>query len=54
MPKEHVCPNCQSKVIIRVERGDVLERLLLKVRRKLPYRCLDCDHRFFDHPTSKK
>lgn len=54
MARVHVCPKCQSRVIVRVERGDMLERLKLKMVRKLPYRCLDCDHRFFDRPLSRQ
>jgi predicted RNA-binding Zn-ribbon protein involved in translation (DUF1610 family) len=50
---KHMCPECQSTAIVRLGRGDVLERLILKMRRKLPYRCLDCDHRFLDRPISK-
>jgi hypothetical protein len=50
----HVCPKCQSRAIVRLGRGDVVDRLILKVKRKLPYRCLDCDHRFLDRPTSKQ
>jgi hypothetical protein len=51
----HVCPKCQSRAIVRVRRGgDALERLILKLRGKLPYRCFDCDHRFLDRPMSKQ
>jgi len=50
---EHVCPECRSKAIERAHRQDVLERLILKLRRKRRYRCLDCDHRFYDRPVSK-
>ena len=53
MKTEHVCPKCQSGAIARVARGDVLERLILMLRRKRPYRCLDCDYRFYDRPVSK-
>ena len=53
MKTEHVCPKCQSRAIARVARGDVLERLILMLRRKRPYRCLDCDYRFYDRPVSK-
>jgi hypothetical protein len=54
MKTGHVCPKCQSREIARVERGDVLERLILKLRRRLPYRCFNCDHRFLDSPVSKQ
>jgi hypothetical protein len=50
----HVCSKCQSRAVVRVERGDVFERMLLKFRGKLPYRCLDCDHRFLDRPISRR
>ena len=50
----HVCTKCQSRAVVRVERGDIFERMLLKFRGKLPYRCLDCDHRFLDRPLSRR
>jgi len=49
----HVCGNCQSRKIAREEQGDMLDRLMLKVRGRLPYRCLDCDHRFLDRPLAR-
>ena len=49
----HVCQKCNSRRIAREEQGDIFERLMLKVRGRLPYRCLDCDHRFLDLPLSK-
>jgi len=52
--KRHVCSQCQSRIVVRVERGNVMERLVLKIRGKLPYRCLDCDHRFLDRPVSRR
>jgi len=50
----HVCRKCQSRTVVRVERGDIIERLVLKSLGRLPYRCLDCDHRFLDRPVSKR
>ena len=50
--REHVCPECHSKHITRAIRNDFLERLMLMLRRKRVYRCLECDHRFHDHPIS--
>jgi hypothetical protein len=47
-----VCRKCESREVVRVERGDALERLMLKIRGRLPYRCLDCDHRFLDRSLS--
>jgi DNA-directed RNA polymerase subunit RPC12/RpoP len=54
MTMEHVCPKCQSKAITRVPREDVLQRLVLMFRRKRIYRCLECNHRFYDRPVSKQ
>jgi hypothetical protein len=51
--REHVCSRCQSRMVVRVERGDAFERLLLRFRDRRPYRCLDCGHRFLDRPVSK-
>ena len=36
MTREHVCPRCQSKAISRAPHEDVLERLILMLRRKQP------------------
>jgi DNA-directed RNA polymerase subunit RPC12/RpoP len=49
----HVCPKCGSKIIDRVKRQDLLERLVLFLRCKRVYRCLDCDYRFYDRPQTK-
>lgn len=54
MTRKHVCPKCQSKAIRRVQAEDVLDRLILKLRRKQAYHCLDCDRRFYDRPLSKQ
>ena len=53
MNKGHVCPRCHGKEIVRLGRGgDRISRLALELRRKRPYQCLDCDHRFLDHPVA--
>jgi DNA-directed RNA polymerase subunit RPC12/RpoP len=54
MTRKHVCPKCQSKAISRAPHEDVLERLILMLRRKHVYRCLDCDKRFYDRPLAKQ
>jgi hypothetical protein len=54
MTTEHVCPKCRSKVITRSVPKDVKDRLMLKLRRKHPYRCLDCNHRFYDRPLHRQ
>ena len=54
MTREHVCPKCHSKAISRAPHEDVLERLILILRRKHVYRCLECDRRFYDRPLRKQ
>ena len=54
MTRKHVCPECGSKAIEREPPADVLERLILMLRRKQVYRCIDCDRRFSDRPLSKR
>jgi DNA-directed RNA polymerase subunit RPC12/RpoP len=54
MTREHVCPKCQSKAISRAPHEDVLERVILILRRKHVYRCLECDRRFYDRPLPKQ
>jgi ribosomal protein L37AE/L43A len=54
MTRKHVCPKCQSKAVSRAPHEDVLERLILMLRRKQVYRCLDCDKRFYDRPLAKQ
>jgi DNA-directed RNA polymerase subunit RPC12/RpoP len=54
MTREHVCPKCQSKAISRAQYEDVFERLILMLRRKHVYRCLECDQRFYDRPLPKQ
>jgi DNA-directed RNA polymerase subunit RPC12/RpoP len=54
MTRKHVCPECGSKAIQREPPADVLERLILMLRRKQVYRCIDCDRRFSDRPLSKR
>jgi hypothetical protein len=49
----HVCRKCQSHTVVRVDRGNLFDRLILTLRGKLRYRCLDCGHRFLDRPVSK-
>jgi DNA-directed RNA polymerase subunit RPC12/RpoP len=46
----YMCPKCGSKIIERVKRQDLLERLLPFLRRKLVYRYLYC---FYDSPLTK-
>ena len=54
MTTEHVCPNCRSKTITRSLPKNIRDRLILKLTGKRSYRCLDCNHRFYDRPLSKQ
>jgi hypothetical protein len=47
----HVCPNCRSTVIDRSRQG-LLERLVLRVLKRRPYRCRRCRHRFYDRAAA--
>jgi len=53
MTRKHVCPKCGSRAIQREPPADVLERLIVTLRRKQVY-CIDCDRRFSDRPLSKR
>lgn len=41
------CPRCQCKCIRRSHRVGLVERYLLRMSFVRPYRCLDCDRRFY-------
>ncbi len=41
------CPHCRSMETSRSHRHGSVERYLLGVIGILPYRCLDCDARFY-------
>lgn len=41
------CPKCQSKIIRRSHRVGFTETFLLRLSYVRPYRCLDCDRRFY-------
>jgi hypothetical protein len=41
------CPHCRSLHTARSHRHGSVERFLLRVIGVLPYRCLDCDARFY-------
>lgn len=42
-----VCPRCECKSIRRSHRVGFTERYLLRMSFIRPYRCLDCDRRFY-------
>jgi ribosomal protein L37AE/L43A len=50
-----LCPHCQSKAIRRSKRRGVFESSILSLLPVRPFRCKDCDHRFYglsSQPTS--
>jgi len=44
----HRCPKCLAFEIERSSRKGLVERLLLLLAHQRPYRCLKCEHRFYD------
>jgi hypothetical protein len=47
---KRTCPHCRSLETSRSHRHGSVERFLLRVIGVLPYRCLDCDARFYAFP----
>jgi transposase-like protein len=41
------CPSCHSQELHRSRAQGFYERFVLRVLRKYPYRCDECDFRFF-------
>jgi predicted RNA-binding Zn-ribbon protein involved in translation (DUF1610 family) len=41
------CPNCESEAIRRSKRRGFVERVFLRAALVWPYRCDDCDQRFW-------
>jgi len=41
------CPNCGSSEIFRSHRRGAVERYLLRAIRVRPFRCVNCDARFY-------
>jgi hypothetical protein len=41
------CPNCAGSDLRRSHRRNVLERYILRMIGLHPYRCTDCDERFY-------
>lgn len=44
-----ICPHCRSKHVHLSRRRNVIERIILAVAFVRPFRCEDCDLRFFRH-----
>jgi hypothetical protein len=56
-PKRH-CPHCGSAEVFRSHRHGAMERYLLPAIRVRPFRCVNCDARFYrlnhsDGPASQ-
>jgi DNA-directed RNA polymerase subunit RPC12/RpoP len=47
-PHVHRCPRCRASEIERASRKGFVERLVLLLSRRRPYRCLTCGARFYD------
>jgi DNA-directed RNA polymerase subunit RPC12/RpoP len=45
-PKRH-CPHCGSAEVFRSHRRDAVERYLLRAIGMRPFRCVNCDARFY-------
>ena len=45
------CPHCQSKAIRRSMRKGMLESTILRLIPVRPFRCKDCDHRFYSRTS---
>ena len=45
-PGEKACPKCGSSRVHRSHRRGFLERVLLPLLGRRPFRCADCEHRF--------
>ena len=41
------CPTCGSKNIHRSRRQGFYERLVLRIRSQRPYRCMECNGRYY-------
>jgi transposase-like protein len=46
------CPRCQSKEVRRSKRRGIFELSLLSMVPMRPYRCEDCDRRFYAFTSS--
>jgi len=44
----HRCPKCGAGEIERSARRGPVERIRLLLARQRPYRCVKCEHRFYD------
>lgn len=45
--KRGACPNCHCQSVRRSHRVGLFERIVLNVFSVRPYRCIDCDKRFY-------
>jgi uncharacterized protein YlaI len=47
------CPYCRSKAVRRSMRRGMLESAILRLIPVRPFRCKDCDHRFYSRTSQK-
>jgi hypothetical protein len=42
-----LCPECHSNEVTRSRRRGLVEQIILPALQVRPYRCMECNHRFF-------
>jgi uncharacterized protein YlaI len=45
------CPHCHSKAVRRSMRRGMIESAILRLIPVRPFRCKDCDHRFYSRTS---
>jgi DNA-directed RNA polymerase subunit RPC12/RpoP len=48
------CPRCRSRLVHKSRRRGILERVACALLQVLPYRCEECDHRYFGWRTANQ
>ena len=51
---KRLCPSCGSRDVSRSHQHGLLERRILPVFRVRPYRCVECDNRFYARTRLQK
>ncbi len=46
------CPRCSSHSVRKSRRRGIVERVACALLQILPYRCQECDHRYFGRRSS--
>jgi ribosomal protein L37AE/L43A len=53
LPEAPQCPHCSSEIVRRSRRRNFRDRMMSIVSR-LPYRCEECDLRFYGSPVETR